>query len=110
MTTRVQSPEPERKPSKPSVPLLVGFKYSRSPIPYAPRNRRTPAASVLKPLTQAELDAYRNPRNNPLRDRSLKRKIEAVDLDDRVKAEPETAEPPAKRSKDVGLVVSHCTS
>lgn len=71
------------------------------PIEYKPRNRITPAGSVLQPITPEEIESYRN--TYSLGVRRLKRKRENDDASDvseqrRIK----------KLAGDVGVVVEHC--
>ncbi|KAH9930908.1 mRNA capping enzyme-domain-containing protein [Fomitopsis serialis] len=47
-------------PPKPEVDPPPPFAIRRSAIPYAPKFRRTPASSVLVPLSPAEMERYRN--------------------------------------------------
>jgi len=70
------------------------------PIPYNPRTRITPPASVLQPLTPAEIQTFKNYRGKGAA-RLLKRKRASSN-------EPES--PPSKRhAGDVGVVVDHCS-
>lgn len=85
---RARSPTPPRSPSPPPKP---------KPLPYNPR-RRTPAGSVLEPLTQAEAQFYT--RLGTGTQRLAKRKRSPS-------FEPPTSQPPKKRSRDTGLVMDH---
>lgn len=87
---RARSPTPPRQPSPPPKP---------KPLPYNPR-RRTPAGSVLEPLTQAEAQFYT--RLGTGTQRLAKRKRSPS-------FEPPASQPPQKRSRDTGLVMDHCT-
>ncbi|KAJ3484219.1 hypothetical protein NLI96_g5781 [Meripilus lineatus] len=93
-------------PPKPVQPLPPAPPpYARSSIPYAPRNRRTPAASVLVPLSSAEWERYQNYPggigSQILKSHNRKRKFRERD-------DPEDDDrPPFKRAGDVGLVVDH---
>lgn len=70
------------------------------PIPYNPRTRITPPASVLEPLTPAEIQTFKSYRGKGAA-RLLKRKRASSD-------EPEP--PLSKRhAGDVGVVVDHCS-
>ena len=70
------------------------------PIPYNPRTRITPPASVLQPLTPAEIQTFKSYRGKGAA-RLLKRKRASSN-------EPES--PPSKRhAGDVGVVVDHCS-
>ena len=89
---RARSPTPPRPRSPPPKP---------KPLPYNPR-RRTPAGSVLEPLTREEADFYHN-RLGTGTQRLAKRKRSPS-------FEPPVSQPPQKRSRDTGLVVDHCTS
>ncbi|KAF9227991.1 hypothetical protein BS17DRAFT_747026 [Gyrodon lividus] len=71
-----------------------------STIPYNPRNRRTPAGSVLVPMAPQEIEMYRNYRGVGTQLLILKRKRERSKSPDNI--------PPAKRhAGDVGKVVEH---
>lgn len=89
---RARSPTPPRPPSPPPKP---------KPLTYNPR-RRTPAGSVLEPLTQEEVDFYSS-RLGTGTQRLAKRKRSPS-------FEPPTRQPPQKRTRDTGLVMDHCTS
>ena len=70
------------------------------PIPYNPCTRITPPASVLQPLTPAEIQTFKSYRGKGAA-RLLKRKRASSN-------EPES--PPSKRhAGDVGVVVDHCS-
>ena len=53
----VPSSAPSPKPEEPPAPKVLSS--VRSSVPYAPRNRVTPPASVLLPLTPAEIEQYK---------------------------------------------------
>jgi hypothetical protein len=88
---RARSPTPQRPPSPPPKP---------KPLPYQPR-RRTPAGSVLEPLTTDEMHFYRTQLGQGTR-RLAKRKRSPS-------YEPPDDTPVAKKSRDAGLVMNHCT-
>jgi hypothetical protein len=88
---RARSPTPQRPPSPPPKP---------KPLPYQPR-RRTPAGSVLEPLTTDEMHFYRTQLGQGTR-RLAKRKRSPS-------YEPPDDTPAAKKSRDAGLVMNHCT-
>ena len=89
---RARSLTPPRPSSPPPKP---------KPLPYNPR-RRTPAGSVLEPLTQDEAHFYHT-RLGAGSQRLAKRKRSPS-------FEPPASQPPQKRSRDTGLVMDHCTS
>ncbi|CAL1703804.1 unnamed protein product [Somion occarium] len=97
ITKRVPLPLPPKPVAMPPPPVPP-----RSTIPYAPRKRITPATSVLVPLTSSEMDWYRNYPGGIgtqiLRSSTKRKRLEEAD---------EEGLPPHKRSRDVGLVVSH---
>lgn len=75
---------------------------NRSNVPYNPRNRITPAGSVLVPLSQSELEMFAEFRGAGT-SRLTKRK--------RGHSPEGEGEPPAKKlGGDVGVVVEHCES
>ncbi|KAH8102839.1 guanine-N(7)-methyltransferase [Cristinia sonorae] len=89
-------PPPIPLPARPHSPPR------RSAVPYAPRNRRSAPGSVLKPLTPAELEWYKN-YSGSIGTQVLKSKRKRS-------AEPEdngVGERPAKRARDVKLVAEH---
>jgi hypothetical protein len=88
---RARSPTPQRPPSPPPKP---------QPLPYKPR-RKTPAGSVLEPLTPDEMRFYRTQLGTGTR-RLAKRKRSPS-------YEPPDDQPLAKKSRDAGLVMDHCT-
>ncbi len=88
---RARSPTPQRPPSPPPRPKT---------LPYQPR-RKTPAGSVLEPLTPEETQFYRAQLGQGTR-RLAKRKRSPS-------YEPPDNQPLAKKSRDAGLVMSHCT-
>ncbi|KIJ69474.1 hypothetical protein HYDPIDRAFT_79871 [Hydnomerulius pinastri MD-312] len=71
-----------------------------STIPYNPRNRRTPAGSVLVPMSPQEMEMYKNYRGIGTQLLLSKRKR------DRSKS-PDNAPPPKRHAGDVGKVVDH---
>lgn len=73
---------------------------SSSTIPYSPKVRITPPGSVLTPLSQAEIDKYKNFRGQGLI-RLGKRKRSASE---EIHQGPATT----KHAGDVGVVVEHC--
>ncbi|KAI0340167.1 hypothetical protein BDW22DRAFT_445562 [Trametopsis cervina] len=80
--------------SQPSASIPM---FPRSNIPYAPRNRITPAGSVLVPLSPAELERSRTfvgMGSQLLRQHKRKR-------------EGETEQYPSKKTRDVGLIAGH---
>jgi mRNA (guanine-N7-)-methyltransferase len=74
-----------------------------STLPYNPRHRLTPAGSVLTPMTQDEIQLYKNYRGIGTQRLTNKRKRgpsrEPDDLKDR---------PTKRRAGDVEKVVEHC--
>ena len=88
---RVRSPTPPRPPSPPPKP---------KPLPYNPR-RRTPASSVLEPLTQDEMHFYRTQLGAGTRRLAKRKRSPSVELPD--------GQPPPKKTRDAGLVMAHCT-
>jgi mRNA (guanine-N7-)-methyltransferase len=86
------SPTPQRPPSPPPKP---------KPLLYDPR-RRTPAGSVLEPLTPDEMHFYRTQLGTGTK-RLAKRKRSPS-------YEPPDHQPPVKRSRDSGIVMDHCSS
>lgn len=108
-------PPPEAEPPVPRV-----LSSARSSVPYAPRNRVTPPASVLLPLTPAEIEQYKwvlravlctrcsdaTHRNYPggIGSQLLKRKRK--EIEDNGGDGP--AERNLKRTRDVGLIAEHC--
>ncbi len=109
------SPEPQN--TSPPPP-------QRTIIPYAPRHRRTPADSVLKPISDLELEFYKNCVKNPLRARALRKQLGSSpstedvdpilgkrrrDMVSKGDLRP-SVESPGKRSRDVEKIADHCTS
>ena len=88
---RARSPTPPRPPSPPPKP---------KPLPYNPR-RRTPAGSVLEPLTQDEMHFYRTQLGTGTRRLAKRKRSPSLDLPD--------GQPVPKKSRDAGLVMDHCT-
>lgn len=71
-------------------------------IPYKPHQRRTPADSVLRPITPEEIISYRD--NYSIGTRRLKKRKRA-----RSSEPDEIDQPPVKKLVgDVGVVVEHC--
>ncbi|THH03787.1 hypothetical protein EW146_g10343 [Bondarzewia mesenterica] len=91
-------PPPAASPSLPPKPVLA----------YEPR-RRTPAGSVLIPLTAEEIQMYRTYVGTGTRRLSKRKRPAADDQENQVSLTEEYGEdaPRVKRSKDVGLVVDH---
>ncbi|KZT44117.1 guanine-N(7)-methyltransferase [Sistotremastrum suecicum HHB10207 ss-3] len=98
------------------MPTQVSRPPTTQPLRYEPRNRKTPAGSVLEPLTPAELETYKHSRN-PLRIKSTD-SITLPSLEEREEVRntgvlkrrrdgPEDLEPPSKRLKDSVLVAEH---
>lgn len=54
-----QPSPPKASPEEPKSVTPPAFTNSRSSVPYAPRNRITPPASVLVPLTRDEIERYK---------------------------------------------------
>ena len=114
------SSQPSSASSNPSLPFattVVGSRTTSSPdipqpsqpapppIPYNPRNRRTPAGSVLIPLTPKEIEMYKNYRGTGTQMLLAKRKR------NRSMTPENLPQPPPKRhAGDVGRVVDHCMS
>jgi mRNA (guanine-N7-)-methyltransferase len=87
----------------PTVPPTMSPQPPLSTIPYNPRNRKTPAGSVLVPMTPHEMELYRHYHGAGSQLLLSKRKRERSRSPDNV--------PPAKRhAGDVGKVISHCES
>ena len=101
-------PKPEVDPPPPPSSM------TRSTIPYAPKFRRTPASSVLIPLSPAEMERYRNFPGGvgTMLLRKRKREDAGVKRDASVKLEEDGDEDKRKRRKtgDVAVVVKHCES
>ncbi|KAI0303477.1 guanine-N(7)-methyltransferase [Multifurca ochricompacta] len=87
---RVRSPTPPRPPSPPP---------KAKPLPYNPR-RRTPAVSVLEPLTPDELHFYRTQLGIGTRRLAKRKRSPSYEP-------PDNRQPPSKRSRDTGLVMDH---
>ncbi|KZT74131.1 hypothetical protein DAEQUDRAFT_702380 [Daedalea quercina L-15889] len=98
-------------PPKPEVDPPPPFPIKRSSVPYAPKFRRTPASSVLVPLSPAEMERYRNFPGGVGTMLLRKRKREDGDLkrDRSVKPEEDDDEERRKRRRtgDVAVVVEH---
>lgn len=120
--TNSPSPTNSLSPSRPQFPRLhhapptstpvakQPLPFTKPKLPYNPR-RITPAASILRPLTEAEVATWVS--LNPLRNinrpgGALKEKSSPLGKRGRENEERTEGEPVAKRSKDVGLVVQHC--
>ncbi|KLO18784.1 guanine-N(7)-methyltransferase [Schizopora paradoxa] len=91
------SPEPRTvspPPPKPSV------------LPYAPRHRRTPADSVLKPISDLELEFYKNCIKNPLQVTNSALGKRRRDMTSKGDLRPSDNSPP-KRSRDVEKIADH---
>lgn len=116
----LSSPSPTLSParahlsvSQPSSVLPPKPSFTPPRLPYNPR-RITPAGSVLRPLTQAELSTWVS--QNPLRhiDRPGQKPNGSIDektspLGKRTRdSSDENIQPPAKRSKDSKMVAQHC--
>lgn len=86
-------------PTVPAMPLQPPL----STIPYNPRNRKTPAGSVLVPMTPHEMEFYRHYRGAGSQLLLSKRKRE------RTKS-PDNAPPVKRHAGDVGKVINHCKS
>ena len=113
------SSQPSSASSNPSLPFSTTVADSRTtsspdipqptppatlPIPYNPRNRRTPAGSVLIPMTPKEMEMYRSYRGVGTQMLLSKRKR------DRSTSPDNLPQPAAKRhAGDVGRVIEHCT-
>ena len=100
-------------PPKPEVSPPPPFPVGRSTIPYAPKFRRTPASSVLIPLSPAEMERYRNFPGGVGTMLLRKRKREDADVKHDRSVKPEDDgdnEEQRKRRKtgDVAVVVEHC--
>src|SRR6266851_8140945 len=89
---RVRSPTPPRSPSPPPKPKAR---------PYNPR-RRTPAGSVLEPLTPDEMHFYGTQLGTGTRRLAKRKRSPSYELPD--------SQPLPKKSRDAGLVMDHCTS
>lgn len=92
------APPPPSTARNTTSPMLSP--HTPSTLPYNPTNRITPAASVLIPLTPAEIHFYKNYSGKGA-SRLLKRKRAASDDPDHP--------PPKRHAGDVNLVVDHCT-
>ena len=99
-------------PAKPHPTIQMSYPRPprRSTVPYAPQHRRTAADSVLKPITDAERNHYKNLNQNPLRTQNKlgKRKFDDVSSDSFTSMMKD--DNTMKRSRDVGLVMDHCES
>lgn len=74
----------------------------RSTLPYSPRERITPASSVLVPMSQTEMDMYKNYRGIGSSKLTKRKRAQSNEPDDR-------DQPPTKKlAGDVGVVVQHC--
>ncbi|KAI9510407.1 mRNA capping enzyme-domain-containing protein [Russula earlei] len=89
--TRVRSPTPQRPLSPPPPP-------KPKPLPYNPR-RKTPAGSVLEPLTQDEMYFFRTQPGTGTRRLSKRKRSPSYELPDN--------QPAAKKTRDAGLVMNH---
>lgn len=100
-------------PPKPEVDPPSPFPIRRSAIPYAPKFRRTPASSVLVPLSPAEMERYRNFPGGVGTMLLRKRKREDADVKRDRSVKPEDDDGDEERRKrrktgDVAVVVEHC--
>ncbi|KAL6307907.1 mRNA capping enzyme-domain-containing protein [Sparassis latifolia] len=119
--------KPSPKPSSPSKPPeVLPTSPAPSKLPYAPTRRRTPAGSVLIPLSPAELARYRNYSGGVGTLILRKRKRDDDDRDgtgngERARKRPNDGDagedrpdgdsvPKRRRTGDVGLVVEHYNS
>ncbi|PCH38474.1 guanine-N(7)-methyltransferase [Wolfiporia cocos MD-104 SS10] len=103
-------PKPAPLPEPSALPPLPSSDGTRSKIPYAPVHRRTPASSVLIPLSPAEMDRYRNFPGGVGSMILRKRKREDGDgatLGKRARDDEEADDRKRRRMNDVGLVVEH---
>lgn len=94
-----QPATPKAAPEEPRPTPPPAFTHSRSSVPYAPRNRITPPASVLVPLTREEIEKYKN-FTGGLGTQMLKRKRKDSDAE-------EGDDRPVKRNRDVTIVAEH---
>lgn len=72
---------------------------SSSTLPYNPKARITPPGLVLTPLSQAEIDKYKNFRGQGLIRLTKRKRSASEELDER---------PTKRHAGDVGVVVEHC--
>lgn len=73
-------------------------------IPYDPRKRVTPAQSILKPMSQAEMAMYKHYHGKGTSRLTKRKRERSNDADDRDR-------PPAKKAAgDVGMVIDHYNS
>ena len=94
---------PSSSSDTPTAPPTMPPQSPLSTIPYNPRNRRTPAGSVLVPMTPHEMELCRHYRGAGTQLLLSKCKRERSRSPDNV--------PPAKRhAGDVGKVIDHCQS
>lgn len=94
---------PEHHARGQAPPPQVAVAPKRSTIPYAPRNRKTAPGSVLVPITEAEIEFYRNLSKNPLRERA---KLGKRKLEDMTNELPKNGR--EKRQRDMGAVADYC--
>ena len=74
-------------------------------LPYNPRKRISKPESVLIPLTQSEIEKYKNFRGQGAARLLAKRKRASGD-----ESESEDTRPHKRHTGDVGVVVEHCES
>lgn len=77
----------------------LSYISSSSTIPYNPKVRITPPGSVLNPLSQAEIDKYKNFRGRGVIRLTKRKRSDSEEADER---------PTNKHAGDVGVVVEHC--
>ncbi|KAI9566486.1 mRNA capping enzyme-domain-containing protein [Boletus coccyginus] len=90
---------PSSSSDTPTVPTMTP-QPPLSTIPYNPRNRRTPAGSVLVPMTPHEMESCRHYRGVGTRLLLSKRKRERT-------RSPDNAPPVKRFAGDVGKVIDH---
>lgn len=86
-----------------TVSPAMSFQPVAQPIPYAPKQRRTPAQSVLLPLSAEEIQTFASYRGTGTLRLTNKRKRAMSD-------QPDDQPPGKKLAGDVGMVVQHCES
>lgn len=85
-----------------SPPTMPPPSSQLSTIPYNPRNRKTPASSVLVPMTPQEMEFYRQHRGIGTQILVSKRKRERSKSPDNAHVK--------RHAGDVGKVIDHCQS
>lgn len=106
---RVFLPSRPSSSSDPSVAALISpptmppLSSPLSTIPYNPHNRKTPAGSVLVPMTPHEMELYRHYRGIGTQLLLSKRKRERS-------RSPDNAPHVKRHAGDVGKVIDHCQS